>query len=60
MKCLLCTQRFGEEEKLRKYCFDFHKVDPFNHFILKFFKSALQISKAFTTLRNLRNWFIIF
>ena len=46
MKCLLCTQRFGEEEKLRKYYFDFHKVDPFNHFILIFFQVSFTNIKS--------------
>ena len=45
MKCLLCAQRLDDEEQLRKHYIDFYKVDPFNHFFQKLFKSTSEIFK---------------
>ena len=35
MNCLLCTQQFGSEQKLKEHYINFHNVDLFNHFFQK-------------------------
>ena len=45
MKCLLCNRQFNGVEELRKHFLEFHKVDAFNHFFQKLFKSGCEIFK---------------
>lgn len=51
MICLLFAQWFNDEEKLRKHYVGFRKVDSFNHFFQKLFKST---SKNFKPRKCLR------
>ena len=47
MKCLLCTRRLDDKEKLRKHYIDFHKVS----FFQKLFMSTSETFKPRKCLR---------
>ena len=51
MKCLLCFSRFDNNEELIAHYITHHKIDPFNRFFLKLFRSSKNCSVLCKCLR---------